>query len=46
MLHSHGHSPRVPANDAVETMLAVAACDLDEAEVSGWLAERIDQGAD
>jgi death-on-curing protein len=42
----NGHSLRVAADDAVETMLAVAAGNIDEAAVSAWLAERMDQPAD
>jgi death-on-curing protein len=40
------HVLRVAADDAVETMLAVAAGNMDEAAVSAWLAERMDQPAD
>jgi len=40
------HSLRVAPDDAVETMLAVAAGNMDEATVSAWLAERVDQPAD
>jgi death on curing protein len=35
------HQLKVPADDAVSAMLAVAAGELDEAGLSGWLAERI-----
>ena len=37
----NGHQLEVPPDDAVSTMLAVAAGELDEAGLSGWLAERI-----
>lgn len=46
MLNGHsvnGHSLRVATDDAVVTMLAVAAGDLDEAAASTWLAARLDQ---
>jgi prophage maintenance system killer protein len=39
----NGHSLKIPADDAVETMLAIAAGDLDEAAVYIWLGDRIDR---
>jgi death on curing protein len=42
----NGHSLKVPADDAVETMLAIAAGDLDEAAVYIWLGDRIDRQAE
>ena len=42
----NGHSLHVAADDAVETMLAIAAGDLDEAAVNTWLSDRIDQPGD
>lgn len=42
----NGGSLRVTADDAVETMLAIAAGDLDEAAVKVWLTDRIDRPAD
>jgi prophage maintenance system killer protein len=32
---------KVPPDDAVRTMLAVAAGEIDEVGLSGWLADRI-----
>ena len=42
----NGHRLRVAADDAVDTMLAIAAGEMDEAAVGVWLAERMDQPAD
>lgn len=39
----NGHQLDVPAAEAVTTMLAVAAGDLDEAGLSQWLAGWIDR---
>jgi death on curing protein len=36
----NGHELRVPADDAVATMLAVAAGELDERGMAAWLVER------
>ena len=38
----NGHSLEVPADDAVSTMLAVAAGKLDEVAMAAWLASRVD----
>jgi prophage maintenance system killer protein len=38
----NGHSLHLAADDAVVTMLAVAAGDLDESAVSTWIAARLD----
>jgi death-on-curing protein len=37
----NGHQLEVPPDDAVNTMLAVAAGELDEVGLSGWLEEWI-----
>jgi death-on-curing protein len=37
----NGHQLEVPTDDAVSTMLAVAAGELDDAGLSGWLADRM-----
>ena len=37
----NGHQLEVPTDDAVRKMLAVAAGELDEAVLSGWLADRM-----
>jgi death-on-curing protein len=37
----NGHQLEVPPDDAVSTMRAVAASELDEAGLSGWLSERM-----
>lgn len=42
----NGHRLSVAADDAVETMLAIAAGDLDEAAINAWLSDRIDRPAD
>ncbi len=39
----NGRSLHVPADDAVDTMLAIAAGELDEAEAAVWLTARIDR---
>jgi len=41
----NGQSLSVASDDAVATMLAIAAGDLDEAAVSTWLAARLDEPA-
>jgi len=38
----NGHQLIVPANDAVSTMLAVAAGGVDEAALALWLSDRVD----
>lgn len=38
----NGRELSVPADDAVETMLKIAAGELDEASVAVWLAPRLD----
>ncbi len=38
----NGRELSVPADDAVETMLKVAAGELDEAAVAAWLTPRLD----
>ena len=38
----NGHQLIVPANDAVSTMLAVAAGEVDEAALALWLTDRVD----
>jgi prophage maintenance system killer protein len=38
----NGHELRVPRDEAVSTMLAIAAGELDEAAVADWLTERLD----
>ena len=42
----NGHVLRVASDDAVETILAIAAGEMDEAAMGAWLAERMDQPAD
>ena len=37
----NGYTLEVPADDAVELMVGVAAGDLDEVAVGAWLAERL-----
>jgi len=37
----NGYSLHASSDDAVETMLAIAAGDLDEAATATWLAARI-----
>jgi death-on-curing protein len=37
----NGHHVEVPADDAVELMLAIAASELDETQVAAWLTQRI-----
>jgi death on curing protein len=37
----NGHSLHVPADDAVDTMVAIAAGELGEAEVAVWLGARL-----
>jgi death-on-curing protein len=39
----NGHELEVPTEEAVTTMLAVAAGDLDEAGLSRWLAVWVDR---
>ena len=39
----NGHELEVPTEEAVTTMLAVAAGDLDEAGLSQWLAVWVDR---
>ena len=38
----NGHQLIVPADDAVSTMLAVAAGEVDEAALARWLTDRVD----
>lgn len=38
----NGHELRVATDDAVATMWAIAADELDEAAVAAWLADRLD----
>lgn len=38
----NGHRLEVPADDAVSTMLAVAAGELDEVGMALWLADRVE----
>jgi prophage maintenance system killer protein len=40
----NGHELDVPTEEAVTTMLAVAAGELDEAGLSQWLAVWVDRG--
>lgn len=37
----NGYQLEVPADDAVDLMLAVAAGDMDEADVADWLTDRL-----
>lgn len=37
----NGYSLGVTSDDAVETMLAIAAGELDEAAIATWLAARV-----
>lgn len=37
----NGYNLEVPADDAVELMLGIAASDLNETQVAAWLTERI-----
>ena len=39
----NGDQLEVPADDAVSTMLAVAAGECDEAGMSQWLADRVER---
>jgi prophage maintenance system killer protein len=39
------HSLSVPADEAVETMLAIAAGELDEAAVARWLGPHLGRSA-
>lgn len=40
----NGHALRVQLDDAIETVLAIAAGELDEADVADWLRDRIELG--
>jgi death-on-curing protein len=40
----NGHDLRVQPDDTVETMLAIAAGELDESVVADWLRDRIESG--
>ena len=39
----NGHSLEVPPEDAIATVLAIAAGELDEKSVAGWLRDRANQ---
>ncbi len=38
----NGHSLEVPPEDAITTVLAIAAGELDEKAVAGWLRDRVE----
>ncbi len=40
----NGYRLEVPPDDAVDTMFAIAAGELDETAIAAWLAERIEPG--
>ncbi len=40
----NGHELSVPLDEAVSTMVAIAAGELDETAVANWLAEHLDVG--
>jgi death on curing protein len=37
----NGHNLNIPADDAVELMLAIAASELNETQVAAWLTQRL-----
>jgi death-on-curing protein len=40
----NGQELRVQSDDAIETMLAIAAGQLDESAIADWLGDRIESG--
>jgi prophage maintenance system killer protein len=41
----NGHQLKVPLDEAVSTMLAVAAGEIDQAAVADWLTDQLDTNA-